>query len=131
MSLLDAFKKTFIKVEKTATADGYGGTKEAYVEGEEFQADAVLDTSIEARVAAVQGLTALYTITTGRDTCLKFHDIIMRKTDNKVFRITSDGEDKETPSTAGLDMRQVTAEEWELPGELEEAEEEEEGVSGE
>ena len=48
---------------------------------------------------------------------LEYHDVIKRLRDNKFFRITSDGEDKFTPSSASLDMRQVSAEEWSLPNE--------------
>jgi hypothetical protein len=48
---------------------------------------------------------------------LQFHDIFIRKEDNKVFRVTSDGDDKKTPSIASLDMRQVSAEEWRIPNE--------------
>ena len=37
-----------------------------------------------------------------------------RLSDGKIFRVTSDGDDKYTPSSANLNMRQVSCEEWEL-----------------
>jgi hypothetical protein len=38
--------------------------------------------------------------------------VFRRESDGKIFRVTSDGDDKKTPPSAGLDMRQVTAEEF-------------------
>ena len=81
----------------------------------DIDAAIVLDSSMEARIAEKQGVTALYTITTKKNVNLQYHDVIRRKSDGKVFRITSDGDDKHTPDSAGLNMRQVTAEEWVLP----------------
>jgi hypothetical protein len=40
--------------------------------------------------------------------------VFVRKRDGKIFRVTSDGDDKATPKSTVLDMRQVTAEEWSL-----------------
>ena len=56
-----------------------------------------------------------YTITTGKAVNLQYHDVFRRVRDGKIFRVTSDGDDKHTPASAALNMRQVTAEEWELP----------------
>ena len=63
----------------------------------------------------VQGLTSLYTITTKKAVTLQYHDIVKRVSDGKVFRVTSDGDDQKTPASATLDMRNVTAEEFDLP----------------
>ena len=47
---------------------------------------------------------------------LEYHDVFRRVRDGKIFRVTSDGDDKFTPASTSLDMRQVTAEEIkELP----------------
>ena len=76
----------------------------------------MFDTSIEARVADAQGVTSRYTVTTRRAMTLEYHDVFRRVRDGKIFRVTSDGDDKFTPSSTSLDMRQVTAEEIkELP----------------
>lgn len=115
MSLLtDAFEP-FVMLDKTTAPDGYGGFISTWAEGAEFPAAATFDTSIEARVAGVQGVTSLYTITTTKAVNLQYHDVLKRLSDNKVFRVTSDGDDKKTPASATLNMRQVTAEEWSLP----------------
>lgn len=117
MSLLDSAMETFVMLDKITTPDGYGGYYSRWVEGAEIQAAATFDTSIEARVAEVQGVTSRYTITTQKNINLQYHDVLKRASDNKIFRVTSDGDDKKTPASAALNMRQVTAEEWELPNE--------------
>lgn len=114
MSLLQEAMEKCIMMDKTTTADGYGGYKVSWKEGAEFQAAAVLDTSIEARIGEQQGVTALYTITTKKAMNLQYHDVFKRVSDGKIFRVKSDGDDKRTPESANLNMRQVTAEEWEL-----------------
>ena len=115
MSLLsDAMEKCII-LDKQSVADGYGGRITSWVEGAEFQAAIVLDSSMEARIAEKQGVTALYTITTQKNMNLQYHEVFKRARDNKIFRVTSDGDDKLTPASASLNMRQVSAEEWELP----------------
>ena len=115
MSLLESAMERFVMLDKTTTPDGYGGYIAVWTEGADFQAAATFDTSIEARVAGVQGVTSLYTITTTKAMNLQYHDVVKRLSDEKIFRITSDGDDKKTPPSATLNMRRVTAEEWELP----------------
>ena len=117
MSLLTEAFEAFVMLDKTTVPDGYGGYISTWKEGAEFQAAATYDTSIEARVAGVQGVTSLYTITTTKAINLQYHDVIKRQSDEKIFRITSDGDDKKTPASATLNMRQVTAEGEVLPDE--------------
>lgn len=115
MSLTDDFSTTFCFMVKDRIPDGEGGYLPGdWMEGTQFHAAITFDTSIEARVAEKQGVTSLYTITTSRGTVLKYHNVIKRLSDGKIFRVTSDGDDKFTPASAALDMRQVTAEEWRL-----------------
>ena len=104
-------------MDKRTTADGYGGYVISWIEGAEFQAAIVLDSSMQARIAEQQGVTALYTITTNKNINLQYHDVLKRISDGKIFRVTSDGDDKHTPASAGLNMRQVSAEEWVLTDE--------------
>lgn len=111
MSLLDESMEQFVIMDKTTVPDGYGGYKTEWKEGAPISAAAVLDTSMEARMADKQGVTALYTITTRKIVNLQYHDIIRRTRDGKLFRVKSDGDDKATPNSARLDMRQVAAEE--------------------
>ena len=115
MSLLSEAMESFTMLDKSTVEDGYGGFTAVWTDGATFNAAAVFDTSIQARVAGVQGVTSLYTITTSKAVTLEYHDVCRRDSDSKVFRITSDGDDKKTPMSATLDMRQVTAEEWSVP----------------
>ena len=120
MSLLSEALEAFHMLDRTTVSDGYGGFTSAWVKGAEFKAVAVFDSSIQARIAAVQGVTSLYTVTTEKTVNLQPYDVIMRDSDEKIFRVTSDGTDKKTPASASLNMRQVTAQEYTLPGVLNE-----------
>lgn len=114
MSLLDDALETCVMMDKTTEPDGYGGYTSSYADGAEFKAAIVFDTSMEARTADKQGVTSLYTVTTSKAMMLEYHDVFKRVRDNKIFRVTSDGDDKFTPASATLDMRQVTAEEFSI-----------------
>jgi len=115
MSLLSEAMEKCTMLLKSVTNDGYGGYITSWAEGAEFEAAIVFDTSIQARQAEAAGVSSLYTVTTGRGLTLEYHDVFRRESDGKIFRVTSDGDDKYTPNSASLDMRQVTAEEFSLP----------------
>ena len=112
MSLLSEAMEPFVMLDRTTGKDSYGSLTRTWTESAEILAAAVFDSSMQARIGGVQGVTSLYTITTPRIVTLEYHDVIKRVSDGKIFRITSDGDDKKTPPSASLDMRQVTAEEW-------------------
>lgn len=116
MSLLKEITEKCVILNKITDNDNdYGGYTTEWVEGAEFDALIYLNTSIEARTAEKQGVTGLYTVTTGKELTLEYHDVFKRISDNKIFRVTSDGDDKKTPASSRLNMRQVNAEEWSLP----------------
>ena len=115
MSLLDEYYEDFVLITRTIQPDGYGGYTTVYTEGITIKAALRVDQSTQARIAEKEGVTNLYTIITPKALNLQYHDVIKRKSDNTIFRITSDGNDNKTPATAGLDMRAVTAEKWALP----------------
>lgn len=118
MSLLSEAMTTCHMIDKVTTTDSYGGYNESYKEGAEFKAAIRFDSSLQARVAEKDGVTSLYTITTNKSITLEYHNIIRRDSDGKIFRITSDGDDSFTPESASLNMRQVTAEEFQLNGQI-------------
>lgn len=115
MSLLDEAMETCVLLNKQTVQDGYGGYYTTWTDGAEFKCAIVFDTSMEARTAEKAGVTSLYTVTTRKAMTLEYHDVFRRARDGKIFRVTSDGDDKYTPNSASLNMRQVTAEEWSLP----------------
>lgn len=118
MSLLSEAMEKCIMIDKTTASDGRGGFTTAWVDGAEFDAACVFDSSMQARVAEASGVKALYTITTAKNVNLQYHDVFRRVSDGKIFRVTSDGDDKKTPNSAALNMRQVSAEEF-TPAEYE------------
>lgn len=114
MSLLLDNMENCILLNKITTNDGYGGYTTEWIEGAEFKAAIVFDSSIQARQAEKEGVTGLYTVTTGREFNLTFHDVFKRQKDGKIFRVTTKGDDNKTPKGAALNMRQVNAEEYDL-----------------
>ena len=116
MSLIDKMTDDYTILTKAYVDDGIGGSSPRYVDGVTIQGAMVFDASMQARVAESQGVTSVYTLTTKKNIVLEYHDVLRRARDGKIFRVTSDGDDKFTPKSAGLNMRQVTCEEWTLPG---------------
>jgi hypothetical protein len=114
MSLIDDFKEPCVLMEKTRTSDGEGGWNVEWAEGAEFLAAIVLNSSMEAKIAEAQGVTSLYTVTTEKNAVLSYHDVFKRKSDGQIFRVTSNGKDKQTPGVATFRFSQVNAEKWEL-----------------
>lgn len=114
MSLLSEAMETCQMYDKTTVPDGYGGFVNKWVPGASFDAAVVLDDSIEAQTALSEGVTGVYTVTTKKGINLQYHDVFKRLRDGKTFRVKTDGDDKKTPKSAGLNMRQVRAEEWSL-----------------
>lgn len=114
MSLLKEAMETVVLMDKTTKLDSVGGQIHVWTEGIEFEAAIISDTSIEARIGQVQGVKSIYTVTLPKNIMLEYHDVFKRISDGKVFRVTSDWEDKQTPSRATFQFNQVTAEEWAL-----------------
>jgi len=114
MSLLDEAMESFVIMNKISVPDGYGGRKVTWTEGAEIKGALVFDSSMQARIAMAQGVTSVYTLVTKKSLMLDYHDVLKRLSDGKILRVTSDGDDLKTPSSASLDMRNVTCEEWKL-----------------
>lgn len=114
MSLLSQAYEDVVMLEKTRISDGEGGFITEWTEGVQFQAAITFDNSIQGRIAEKQGVTSRYTITTNKSAKLEFHDVIRRLSDGKIFRITSDGDDVQTPKSASFQFLQVTAEEYNI-----------------
>lgn len=113
MSLLTQAIEDVVLMEKKREPDGEGGfLPEVWVDGASFKAAITFNSSIEARTAEKSGVTSLYTVTVKKGTMLEYHDVFKRLSDGKIFRVTSDGDDKMTPASASFQVAQVTAEEW-------------------
>lgn len=114
MNLIKETMTDVVLLDKKRAPDGQGGFIVSWVESVVFQAAITFDVSMESRIAEQQGVSSRYTITTSKSAKLVYHDIIKRLSDGKVFRVTSDGDDKQTPKVASFQFLQVTAEEWVL-----------------
>ena len=114
MSLLSEAMEDCIMLDRVSTADGYGGVIRTWQDGAKFKAAISFNSSVEAQLAAVQGVTGLYTVTTVKEVSLQYHDVFRRVSDGKTYRVTTDGSDNKTPESASLNMRVVRAEQWAL-----------------
>lgn len=116
MSMIEEGMESCAFMQKVSIPDGEGGFITQWTEGAGFKAAITFDTSMQARIADKQGVSSMYTVTTAKNAHLEFHDVIKRLSDGKIFRITSDGDDKQTPARAVFGQYlQVTAEEWVIP----------------
>lgn len=115
MSLIHEAMEDTIIMNKTTVPDDYGGVDTVYVEGAHINVAYSFDGSTQARIAEQEGVTNRYKLSTRKSINLQYHDVVKRVRDGKIFRVTSDGDDNMTPSSASLDLRQVEAEQWEIP----------------
>ena len=100
---------------KTFLPDGRGGVIPSYVDGVTIKAAFSFSSSEQMRIAEAQDSVPRYIITTRQNINLQYHDVLKRTKDEKIFRVTSDGDDNKSPAVSSLYMRQVEAEEWEIP----------------
>jgi hypothetical protein len=114
MALIDCMMVPCMTMVPKRTPDGSGGFKTTWEDGEPIKAAIVRDTSTEARIAEAAGTVEQYTVTVSRSVHLAYHAVIKRLSDGKVFRITSDNANQQTPVCTALDIAQSTAEAWRL-----------------
>lgn len=114
MNLIENMMEMCVIMNKSKVSDGEGGFNTEWTEGAELLVAITHDTSINALRAEKEGVTSTYTLTTYKENALDYHDVIKRKSDGKILRVTSDAGDKVSPAISSLNMAQVTAEKWEL-----------------
>lgn len=112
--LIDSMMTSCVLVEKKRAPDGEGGFFTSWTDGAQFDAAITLDQSLQARVAEKDGVTSVYTVTTHKRAALDYHDVFKRLSDGAIFRVTSNGADKQSPKVSSLDIAQASAERWEL-----------------
>ena len=116
MSLLTDSMEEFIVMDVTHTQDGYGSTTPTYVEGVTILGAMPFDNSTEMKIAQAMGAKSEYTLTVRKNVELDYHTVLKRKRDGQYFRLTSGTEDRQTPPSAGLNMRQYSVEEFKMGG---------------
>lgn len=114
MSLLSDAMEDCIFINKIKTSDGEGGFIVEWQEGGLFKCATTFDNSLEARTAQKQGVGSVYTVTTPKNVELEYHDVYKRLRDGKIFRITSDNDDMQTPKMASFQVRVASAEKFVL-----------------
>ena len=114
MSLIDAMMENFTIINAVKVSDGESGFITEWQDGPTIRAVLTHDTTLQARVAEKEGVTSTYTLSTSRSVVLGFHDVLRRASDGATFRVTSNGEDKQSPAAGTLDLCQVSAEKWSL-----------------
>ena len=115
MSLLEDAFESFTILNPAKVDDGLGGIQTVWSDGATIKGAIVFDSSTQMKVAQAMGVTSAYTLTVRKNVSLDYHTVLRRESDGKIFRLTSNSDDKKTPSSANLDMLQYSAEEWELP----------------
>ncbi len=114
MSLIDVYSEDVGWMVKTKVKDGAGGYIVSWQEGERFSGALTRNTALEARIAEKQALETVFTMTVDQIVPLEYNDVIKRLSDGKIFRITTDADDMKAPYTSKLNIKQATAEKWEL-----------------
>ena len=127
MSLLDLYSADCVLITRKTEKDPVGGYKHSWVEGASFSAAFEYDSAPEVLVAEKQGVTRTYWIYTDKTLDLQHHDVFRRKDTGQIYRVTNPGTDRMTPVTSRLNRRLYGVEEWELPHD---DEEEQENVQG-
>lgn len=114
MSLLENAYEDITVINKITVADGYGGTTTVWTDGVMIRGAIVYSGSTQMKIAQAMGVNTMYTLTVKRNVELDYHTVIRRETDGKTFRTTTNSDDKRTPPSATLDMRQYDLEEWKI-----------------
>lgn len=116
MSLFEDSLEDFTFFMRQIVDNDRGGDGTTYIPAPNpIKASAVKNDSIEARKAEKDGVKNIYTIATKKNIVLTKNDVVQRRSDNKLFLITADATDMNTPKSAALNIRVVSAQEWEFP----------------
>lgn len=112
MTLYEQMMEDVAIMDRQTVSDGMGGFTQIWVEGAVIKAAIGKDSTLDARVAEQEGMKQVYTVTTYGNVLLQFHDVLKRKSDGKIFRLTGESKDNASPSVASFSMAQAPAEEW-------------------
>ena len=110
MNIVERNMTPCVMLDRTIVRDNYGAAVTTWTEGEKFTAAIAQNSSSQRETDGIHRASRAYTVTTRKETVLKYHDSFRRLSDGKIFRATSDS--NIPPVGASFDMRQVTAEEW-------------------
>lgn len=115
MSLIESMMEDFAFMNHVREDDPYGGYSDTWAEGATFQAAVIKNSTTQAQIAEKQGINEIFTIVTKKTVMLDFHDVVKRKSDNEIFRVTSRAVDSAAPAESSVPIVKVSAERWVLP----------------
>ena len=115
MSLIESMMEDFSFMNHVREDDPYGGYLDTWTEGATFQAAVIKNGTTEAQIAEKQGIEEIFTIVTKKAVMLDYHDVVKRKSDNSIFRVTSRAVDSVAPVESTVPIAKVSAERWVLP----------------
>lgn len=124
MTLMDEYNIECTHLAKTFVPDGLGGYKTQWQPGTDFSAAWEYQDAPEITVAEQEGVARTYRIYVDKTLSMDFHDAFRRKDNGQVYRVTNPGTDRHTPGFSRLNKRLVEVEQWELPTDDQEEEEE-------
>ena len=101
----------------TLEDDGYGGIIPTWSEGPTFEATVTIDDSVQMKMAQAAGVKGIYRVATQRSVRLPWHTVFRNTEDGRTYRVTSKDESA-TPAKAKIDIRYVSAEDYEIASEV-------------
>lgn len=115
MSLMDEYNVKCVLLTKQVVDDPVGGYKTVWTEGASFDAAWEYQSAPAILVAEQQGVGRIYRIYVDKTLELDYHDAFRRVDNGQVYRVTTPGTDRATPSFSRLNRRLIEVEQWELP----------------
>lgn len=114
MSLMHDQMERCAYLDKTTVPDGFGGVIPEWPQGAEFKAAIVYESSMQARVAEVQGVKGMYRVTVPKSIKIGYGDAFVclsGEFKGMTFRCVSK-DDSATPKAASFQVRVFNAKEW-------------------
>lgn len=115
MTLIESMMEDVCFMDHVHTDDPYGGYIDTWQEGATFKAAVIKNTTTEAQIAEKSGVEELFTVVVNKAVQLDYHDVLKRKSDGSIFRVTSRVIDSTAPAASTVPIAKVTAERWVLP----------------
>ena len=116
MSLYESAMEKCIMMDKVTSTDDRGSIITTWRDGAEFDAAISYQGSALMKIAEALGEKSTYRVTTFKNIYLPPLSVFRRVGDNSILRVTKESKDNITPSSAGLNMRVVEAEDY-IPAE--------------
>ena len=119
-TLMDEYNVQCATKVKSYEDDPVGGYRKVYTDGVLFEAAWEFQSAPEITVAEQQGTKRTYRIYVHPTLDLDYHDVIERKDNGQIYRVTTPGTDRKTPGFSAIGKRLIEVEQWELPTDAEE-----------